>query len=416
MEGAIAELADTAWHYASDEELLAAVRDIEKWARQLYGISLAVTAELDTRHVAAARGATSTAVLLRQVLRIGPGQAQRRVQDARAVCPRVQITGEVSDPQLPAAAAALAAGELSEEHLRVVRQTVESLPEDTPAETRGEVESRLVADAADLDPVQLGKAAQRIRAYLDPDGTQLDEKQAVARRELSFKPDVDGTVLIRGRLDAEGAATVQAALGPLAAPLPADPVTGQKDPRSPARRRADALVQAASMLLNAGTLPTSGGQRPHVNVTIRLSDLISGVGAADRDSTGATISAAAARRMACDAQVIPVVLGADSEPLDVGRQSYVVPTPMRRALIVRDKGCAFPGCDRPPEWCEVHHILSWADGGPTALRNLVLLCDTHHDRVHAQGWQIRIVHGRAEFTPPSWLGHVHLPLVNTLHH
>jgi len=416
VEGALAELADTAWHYASDEELLAAVQDIEKWTRQLYGIGLAVTAELDTRGVANTRGATSTAVLLRQLLRIGAGQAQRRVKDARAVCPRVQITGEISEPQLPAAAAALAAGQLSEQHLQVVRQTVESLPQDTPAQTVSEVESRLVEHAADLDPTQLGKVAQRIRAYLDPDGTQLDEKQAVARRELSFKPDVDGTVIIRGRLDAEGAAIVQAALGPLAAPLPADPVTGAKDTRSPARRRADALVQAARMLLNAGTLPTTGGQRPHVTVTIRLSDLINGVGLADLDATGGGISAAAARRMACDAQVVPVVLGEHSEPLDIGRKSYVVPTPIRRAVIVRDKGCTFPGCDRPPEWCEIHHILHWADGGPTALHNTVLLCDAHHDRVHAQGWQIRIVNGRAEFTPPPWLRHIHLPLFNTLHH
>src|SRR5262249_30831308 len=184
----------------------------------------------------------------------------------------------------------------------------------------------LVADAADLDPTQLVKVAQRIRAYLDPDGSLLDERQAKARRELSFTPDIDGMVLIRGRLDAEGAATVQAALDPLAKPAAADQATGQKDPRSPARRRADAPGPGSRMLLDAGDLPTCGGLRPHLNVTIPFGDLAAGIGVADLDS-GSGLTAQAARRLACDAQVIPTVLGAHSEPLDIGRASYTVPTP-----------------------------------------------------------------------------------------
>ena len=351
------------------------------------------------------------------MLRIAPGQARRRVADARAVCPTVHLSGEVGAPVLPAAAAAVEAGVLSEDHLLVVRRTVQDLPPDTPQEVRSEVEARLVGDAADLDPVQLRKAAHRIRTHLDPDGTLAEERQAVARRELSFNPDLDGTVRLRGRLDAEAAAVVQAALDPLAAPLPADPTTAAKDPRSPARRNADALVQAARMLLERGDLPTQGGQRPHLAVTIRLTDLIDALGVADLDSTGGSgISAEAARRLACDAQIIPAVLGAHSEPLDIGRGSYVVPAAIRRALIIRDKGCAFPGCDRPPSWCAVHHILHWANGGPTALHNTVLLCDFHHDRVHAQDWHIRIADGHAEFTPPRWLGHTRTPLRNTMHH
>ncbi|MFL6117975.1 MAG: DUF222 domain-containing protein, partial [Catenulispora sp.] len=150
MQGALADLADTAWESASEDELLSAARDIETWTRQLYRIALDVTAELDTRGVAASRGATSTAVLLRQVLRISPGQANRRVADARAVCPRVHITGEISEPVLPVAAAALAEGAICEEHLRVIRRTVQDLPPHTTPDMQAAVESRLVADAADL--------------------------------------------------------------------------------------------------------------------------------------------------------------------------------------------------------------------------------------------------------------------------
>jgi hypothetical protein len=435
VEGALNDLAGIAWDTASDDELLAAARDLETWSRRLYAVTLAVTAELDTRGVATTHGATSTAVLLRQLLRISPGQARRRIADARSVRPAVAITGEILAPALPVAAAAVEAGTISDQHLLVIRRTVERLPSAVEGTVRAGVESQLVDHATQFDPVQLVKLAHRVRAHLDPDGTLLDERQAVARRELSFVPDLDGTVTIRGRLDAEAAAIVQTALDPLAAPLPADP-QGVKDTRTPARRRADALVQAARLLLDAGVLPTQGGQRPHLTVTITLDNLRAnteddsdtdtgtaggtargtGGGTADLDSGAGTITAGAARRIACDAHIIPVVLGGRSEPLDVGRAAYTVPQPMRRALIARDRGCTFPGCDRPPGWCESHHIVHWADGGPTALTNLALLCDVHHRLIHAQEWHIRIADGHPEFIAPRWLDPHQTPIRNTIHH
>jgi hypothetical protein len=395
--------------------LIAGARDLERWMRRMYAVSLAVTAELDTRGVARSRGATSTAVLLRQVLRISPRQARHRIADAHQVCSRVTVTGEVLPPVLPATAAAVQSGMLSEQHVQVIRQTVRDLPAHTADETRIWVETTLADQATHLDPIDLGKAALRIRAHLDPDGSLADERQAVARRELTFTPDLDGTVLLRGRLDNEAAAIVQAALSPLASPLPAD-VHGVKDPRTPARRRADALVEMARRLLDAGTLPTQGGQRPHMNITIRLADLTNATGTADLDTTGSPVTAATARRIACDAAIIPIVLGTNSEPLDVGRASYAVPQAIRRALIIRDRGCAFPGCDRPPQWCEAHHLIFWANGGHTTLYNLVLLCDCHHRLVHTEEWHIRIVDGHPEFIPPAWLDPTQTPLRNTIHH
>jgi hypothetical protein len=90
--------------------------------------------------------------------------------------------------------------------------------------------------------------------------------------------------------------------------------------------------------------------------------------------------------------------------LDIGRLSRVVPRPMRRALVLRDRGCAFPGCGRPPRWCHAHHIRHWAHGGPTKLDNLVLLCGYHHRLVHHGGWEIDIgPNGHPRFTPPAWI-------------
>jgi HNH endonuclease len=90
-----------------------------------------------------------------------------------------------------------------------------------------------------------------------------------------------------------------------------------------------------------------------------------------------------------------------SEPLDVGRRTPVVPPALRREVAVRDRGCRFPGCDRPQAWCDAHHVVHWADGGPTALRNLVLLCRRDHRMVHARrGFSLRLEDGRPVFRDP----------------
>ena len=111
-------------------------------------------------------------------------------------------------------------------------------------------------------------------------------------------------------------------------------------------------------------------------------------------TTGATLGSGwsvgpqTARRLACDAKVIPLVLGGPSEPLDVGRLTRSCPPALRRALVFRDGGCRYPGCDRPPEWTDVHHIVHWTDGGPTSLTNCVLVCRHHHTLLHEHGQQI----------------------------
>ncbi|MEU0791551.1 DUF222 domain-containing protein [Amycolatopsis sp. NPDC005961] len=128
------------------------------------------------------------------------------------------------------------------------------------------------------------------------------------------------------------------------------------------------------------------------------------------------ISAAEARIHACDCMLIPAVLGAKSEPLDLGRQRRLVPPGIRRALYLRDRGCAFPGCHRPPRHCQGHHIRHWADGGPTELGNLVLMCAHHHRLLHRSGWQVRIAaDGLPEFLPPVFLDKRRKPRRNNLH-
>ena len=156
----------------------------------------------------------------------------------------------------------------------------------------------------------------------------------------------------------------------------------------------------ARRALAAGDLPDIGGERPHVTVTLAIRTLVAGVGAATLDD-GRRIFPEAARRIACDARLIPAVLGGPGEVLDIGRSRRLFTGPLRRALVLRDRGCAFPGCDRPPAWRGAHHIRSWADGGGTALGNGVQLCGHHHTVIHRHHWRIRIAaDGVPEFTAP----------------
>ena len=136
-------------------------------------------------------------------------------------------------------------------------------------------------------------------------------------------------------------------------------------------------------------------------VTIDYDALARRVSAAGFTDADTPLSAAAIRRLACDANLIPAVLGADATVLDVGRSVYAVSPALRRALILRDGGCAVPGCGRPATWCHAHHIEHWADGGITALSNLVLVCGYHHRRIHDRCLDVTMVNGRPRFTLPG---------------
>jgi hypothetical protein len=144
--------------------------------------------------------------------------------------------------------------------------------------------------------------------------------------------------------------------------------------------------------------------RPQVVITVELDRLTDALGPAWADYTGVH-TAANARLLACDADLIPQVLGSDSVVLDQGRTVRLFPPEIRRAIVTRDRGCAFPGCDSPAGWCEVHHIGWWKrDLGATSERNGVLLCRRHHVVIHQGAWEVRIAEsGAPEFIPPAAL-------------
>lgn len=309
------------------------------------------------------------------------------------------VSGAPIEPKLPATAAAVAEHAIGAEDVAVIRSVMARIPPHIAAQQRAEAEAELARQARILDAGQLAVLGKRMLAYLDQDG-RPPRDQPETRRHLSFH-DRDGGYELSGWLDREAAEIIRSALSPLAAPRPTTET--EVDLRTASQRDADALVELAQRALADGELPTEGGERPQVVVTVSLAVLQGRIGSASL-ALGGPINADLARRIACDAQIIPVVLGSRGEPLDIGRTSRTVPTGIRRAVILRDRGCAFPGCSIPARWCEIHHVVYWADGGPTSLTNCVALCGRHHRLIHHSDWWIDMTSGVPRFHPPRWLG------------
>jgi len=197
----------------------------------------------------------------------------------------------------------------------------------------------------------------------------------------------------------------------------AKPLTGDDD-RSAGERQAEALADVCGYVLDhapSSVVPECGGHRPHVNVLVRLEDLENRARAAALDF-GSTLSPESLRMLCCDAAVVPIVMDGAGQPLDVGRATRTIPDGLRRAVAARDRGCAHPGCDRPPSWCECHHIVPWECGGETKLSNLAMLCRVHHRQIHSTEWICRIRDGLPEFIPPAWIDPERRPRRKALPH
>ncbi|WP_211770606.1 HNH endonuclease signature motif containing protein [Kutzneria sp. CA-103260] len=279
-------------------------------------------------------------------------------------------------------------GLLSKQHLVVIDKTLAEAPE----ERRDEVEAALLENAQEFDGATLRVIGRHILQLLDQDGKAPDDQElAEPTRELHLTSRKDGSVVFRGKVDQESGAKLTALLSPLAKP------TSAGDTRTTAERQGDAFAEIIDLAANSEDLPAEGGERPHLALTMSLKDFQEQRGTADVEGMG-PMDAASARRVGCDSKVMRVVLGAKSEVLDIGRTARTIPNQIRQALIIRDKGCAFPGCQRRPRQCHAHHVIHWADGGPTSVDNLVLLCGSHHRLVHHSHWQVTISDGKAEFT------------------
>ena len=230
---------------------------------------------------------------------------------------------------------------------------------------------------------QLASAISQAGRLLRPEKEQEDEdRRAKAARSLTRSEGPAGMTRYRVLLDEEGAAVLDAALAALSGPVTGP--NGERDPRPAAQRRADALVE----LIRRGVSSpgeASTNEKAQVIITMDLDDLREQTNAAGVTFTGQVLAPSVVRRMACDAGIIPTVLGSKGEVLDMGRRVRFFTPGQRRAIWLRDQGCTFPGCTMPPQWTDVHHVDWWCHQGPTDVSNGALLCERHHTRVHQLG-------------------------------
>ncbi len=396
-----------------DDVAAACITDLHEAIQALTALQLRLVSRLDgePRHKAAR---------LREQLRVDWHVAREMVEQARLL------------GQRPALDEALSTGQATGAQVRVIGEALRFLPEEVEPAIVDEAEQSLLDHARSFEPARLRRLGDRILQHVAPDVAERLEGEALRkaeqrawwRRGLTLLPPVSGSVRVTGCLTVEDAAVVQAALEPLCSPAVArrpaqDGPARREDSVAPERsarqQRADALVEVCKLALRSGDLPDHGGQPPQLTVTIDHQSLLSGLGVAYTES-GARLDAETARRLACEARIVPVVLDGAGPPLDLGRGRRYFTSAQRRAMAVRDGGCAFPDCDRPARWCEAHHMVPWEAGGATDVSQGVLLCRPHHRLFHGGGWEARRgPDGLPELVPPAHVDPLRRPRRNILH-
>jgi 5-methylcytosine-specific restriction protein A len=383
----------TVEHSGDGDLLIAGLRFRAVLRRPADYESLAFVADLDRRGEFVERGGRPAGTVA-DILRCRPVEARRMVALARSLFPRT-LDGQVLEPELPATAAALAGFEIDQAHAEVIERALHSdAARRIPSGQWVEAEVQLAGWARQYRPDELATLASQLIEALDQDGAPPGDDAPQVNELYLAKSRHGGGGRITGRLDASTFEVVVRAIR--AHVMPGD---GQY---SLGELQAAALGEICEHSLDEGRLPAEGGERPHVTMVLdyeRLQQLSRGVIL----DYGGELSAGQLRRMLCDAKIVPVVLGGDSQPLDVGREKRTATLAQRKAVTARDGGCAHPGCDRPAHRCQIHHVRSWLDGGGTDIDNLVMLCRGHHVMVHQSGWVIRMHRGHPEFIPPKWL-------------
>ncbi|WP_081902028.1 HNH endonuclease signature motif containing protein [Lentzea aerocolonigenes] len=343
----------------STDELLRSVVDEVTEIRVRENSLMHKIAELDRRGVAAELGYRDLPQVLRHAVRWDLSAARRWIANAALLTNEITPTGSELAPKLPLTAEAVAEGALSIEHVAVVAEIMKTVP--------AEHEVTVVGYARDFEPVTVRRLGTTLAYAINQDDPEPRDPAPAPPGNQHWMRWKNGKLEISAKLDKVTGAKYEALIDPLAKPRPQTPDEGP-DRRPREEREGDALAELQ------------------------------------------------VRELACNAGIIPMVLGGAGQPLNVGRKTRTFPAAIRRTLVTRDRGCAFPGCGRPPRQCDAHHIKHWANGGDTSVDNAVLLCRHHHTLIHQSEWEVGMVNGIPTFYAPAWLDPQQRPrrnLVNT---
>ncbi|HEY8788066.1 MAG TPA: DUF222 domain-containing protein [Actinopolymorphaceae bacterium] len=435
----------------SDADCLAVKMSVHQLTAVLGAVDLQLLGEIDLREATTAQAGINTIAWLHGHCQQSLSAARADVALARGL--RARFAGVT---------AGMSAGAVSKEQAHAIVSVLTELPDDLAADEVARAEEAMVDFAADHAPVGLRKLAGHLLAVVAPEVAEAHEADVLEKQEreaartqfLRWRDDGDGALRFSGKLPAGQGEQLRAVVEAIAKgqkPSPdtrtpatesVSPETGTADepdlndeswagfgtagtwstPQAAAgmtdhcmsieARRAQALMSLVHVYLANGAGPRNGGDRPRVTVLVNYDDLIRGVAGATLLGSNTRISPSEARRLACDADILPAVMGSASQLLDLGRTTRLFAGDLRQAIVLRDRGCVFPDCHREPRDCDAHHIKPWEDGGPTSFENGALVCPTHHRLVepdpHAdratehERWHMRMSHdGIPEVIPPS---------------
>jgi len=385
------------------DELTDGISEVAALESQAAALKLALLAEADSRRIARELGATGT-----------DAWAAPLTGSTRAVMAGGVWLARLLEERYDATRAAFAAGGIIEAQVRVIVQAAEKLPEGVTDEQRRVAEAGLVAKAVDgMDARRLRQAARRMLSVVsreladrhEADLLHAEERRAENETWMRLSDNGDGTFSGRFTIPELHGHLLLAALERLTAPnrlsrnkagevVEDDTLVGE-GPTVPYPER---LGLGFTELIEH--LPADGFGRNGATVIVHLDyqHLLDGLASARLD-TGTRISAGEARRLACEAGLVPAVLGGRSEPLDVGFEQRLHNLAMRRGLSVEYDTCAVEGCERPFAWCDIHHPHAWSRGGRTSLANGLPLCPHHHRRAHDSRFDLsRLPSGEVRFT------------------
>lgn len=376
-----------------------ALIELARQAERVRGLLLKVLAV--SEDVAAEDGARSPAAWLAHQVRADHSAAARAGRLADRLRARWSVV-----------LGALVDGRVSVEQAGVIVSALDALPDDLDSKLLAKAEAHLVALAAQFTPRQLRVLGRRVLDAVAPDVAddeerkllEAEERRARRRTLLTMRPRGDGVTDISIRIPDSVAARLKVYLEAFTSPRgeAAAGAAGRRPTSGKRVRHSQRMGLAFCALLEAlpaDVLPQHGGTATAIVINLDYDQLRSGAGAAEL-STGDVISAGEARRLACNAGLIPAVLGRRSEPLDLGRAARLFSPAQRKAMAIRDRQCRADGCTIPAAWCEAHHAdRPWSRGGRTDLADGQLLCSFHHHRAHDDHYdQRRLPNGDVRFS------------------
>ncbi|MEX1078790.1 MAG: DUF222 domain-containing protein [Homoserinimonas sp.] len=413
---------------ADDDTVLAVTAAVEGVGRAVDALRVDCAGEIGERSrvslgsgsLVVKKSCGNAAELLTRVTRTFHSSARARLKLGAETRSQLSLSGVEFPARFPRIAAALEAGELGLDSAQAILAGLVPIIDNAAFEEIAAAEAELVASATGVgsdaavpcpaDEIRI--QAQVWKSVLDPDGLEPSEERMMQRRGFSLPRErgglLCGTYALMPEVGGQFIRMFDACQSPRSAPafLRDEELAEQNleaDPRTPEQLRHDVVAAMVDCFARSGEAPTIGGAAPTVLVSVRESDLERGRGAGWIDGVDTPISFRTVKQFICSGGTQTVRFDKAGRIIELGSPQRCFTPAQRKAITLRDGGCLIPGCNIPAAWCEIHHVLPDAEGGPTHTDNGVLLCWFHHRSIEASGWLIRMVAGVPQIKAPPWI-------------